>query len=192
MADVKVKTWIALFRGINVGGKHRLPMTSLVALIEALGGTRVKTCIQSGNAVFSCANTTAAALSRRIEGSVLAKHGFAPRVLVLTREELERAVSANPFPQAVSAPTSLHLAFLADRPENPDFARLNALKCRGEAYALEGKLFFLHTPGGFGQSKLAAGYEKLLGVAATARNWNTVKKVLDLAKRPVNGQQVCP
>ena len=177
-----MNTWIALFRGINVGGNNPLPMKSLTALIEELGGTRVSTYIQSGNAVFRSAGD-AAALAKRIEAAVLKKHGFAPRVLLLTLKELAKAAGANPFPQAEAAPTSLHLAFLAERPKQPDLAGLNAIKLDAETFVLDGKIFYLFAPAGIGKSKLAARFEKLLGVTATARNWNTVVKLLDMAKQ---------
>ncbi|MBL0121785.1 MAG: DUF1697 domain-containing protein [Betaproteobacteria bacterium] len=174
--------WIALFRGINVGGNNMLPMKALTALIEGLGGTQVKTYIQSGNAVFGGGGPDAVILSKRIEAAVLNNHGFSPRVMLLTRKELERAAIANPFREAEAEPKTLHIAFLAEAPTQPDLAGMDALKREGEAYALDGKVFYLHTPGGLGQSKLAERYEKLLGVPATARNWNTVMKLRELAK----------
>lgn len=178
-----MNTWIALFRGINVGGNRILPMKALAALLEELGGTRIQTYIQSGNAVFRGAGTDAAGLSARIEAAVLKQHGFATRVLLLNRDEFETAASANPFPRAVAEPKTLHLAFLAARPKQPDLAALNAIKRNNEEFVLEGKVFYLHAPDGIGQSKLAERYEKLLGVTATARNWNTVMKVLEMAKQ---------
>ena len=174
------KTWIALFRGINVGGNNPLPMKALALLIEELGGTQVKTYIQSGNVIFQAAGSNAA-WSARIENAVSRQFGFAPRVLLLSRNELEKAATANPFPQAIAEPRTLHLAFLAERPTRPDIAGLNAIKRGAEAFVLDGKVFYLHAPAGIGQSTLAARYEKLLGVPATARNWNTVVKVLELA-----------
>lgn len=178
-----MNTWIALFRGINVGGNRILPMKSLAALIEELGGSQVQTYIQSGNAVFQSAESDLEKLAGRIESAVLKQHGFAPRVLLLSRKALDKAASANPFPQAAAEPTSLHLAFLAQRPKQPDLAGLNAIKRSNEEFVLDGKVFYLFAPDGIGQSKLAARYEKLLGVPATARNWKTVIKVLELAQQ---------
>lgn len=174
--------WIALFRGINVGGNNMLPMKELVALIEGLGGARVKTYIQSGNVVFGGGGSDGATLSKRIAAAVLKHHGFSPRVMLLTRKELERAAIANPFREAEAEAKTLHIAFLTEPSTQPDLAGMDALKREGEAYALDGKVFYLHTPAGFGQSKLAERYEKLLGVTATARNWNTVMKLREMAK----------
>lgn len=173
--------WIAFFRGINVGGNHILPMKSLASLIEGVGANGVKTYIQSGNAVFAHAERDASTLAKRIEAAVLKAHGFTPNVLLLTLKELTSAANANPFPHAATAPTSLHLAFLASVPAKANWEGLNAIKLANEAYQVKGKVFYLHAPDGIGQSKLAARYEKLLGVAATARNWNTVVKLIEIA-----------
>jgi uncharacterized protein (DUF1697 family) len=182
LTRTNVRFWIALFRGINVGGNNMLPMKELAALIEALGGTRVRTYIQSGNVVFGGCGTDAAELTSRIEAAVLKKHGFTPRVLLLMHTQLERAAIANPFRDAEAGPKTLHVAFLAERPKNPDLAGLDAIRQDSEKYALDGKVFYLNTPGGFGKSRLAERYEKLLGVTATARNWNTVMKLREMAK----------
>ena len=178
-----MKTWIALFRGINVGGNKMLPMKQLTALLEKAGCRDVKTYIQSGNAVFRNPMSDASRMAARIRAAVSAGHGFEPRVLMLDRNELQRAISANPFPQATADPKSLHLFFLAEKPKSPDIEALNGIKARGEAFALEDKIFYLYTPEGFGTSKLAERAERYLGVDATARNWRTVTAVLELAKR---------
>ena len=98
--------------------------------------------------------------------------------------ELAQAIAANPFPAAAAEPKSLHLYFLA-QPPAADLVALNALKASGEAFAIVDKVFYLHTPNGFGRSKLAAGAEKRLGVQITARNWRTANKVLELAQELV-------
>jgi uncharacterized protein (DUF1697 family) len=177
-----MKTWIALFRGINVGGTGILPMKTLAALLGGLGFAQVTTYIQSGNAVFLSAESNADKLAKRIERAVLAKCGFQPRVLVLSASDLERAVKANPFPQAEAQPASLHLMFLAESPANPDLAAMKKAKTQTEDFALHGKVFYLLTPDGAGKSKLAARAESWLGVAATARNWRTVSKLIEMAK----------
>ncbi len=177
-----MNNWIALFRGINVGGNNMLPMKVLAALLEGLRCTEVRTYIQSGNAVFQSAEPDSAKLAKRIEDAVSKKCGFVPRVLLLSRKELEKAAKANPFPQADAAPKSLHLAFLAEKPKDPNISGMNAIKHETEEFVLAGKVCYLYTPVGFGVSKLAERYERLLGVAATARNWNTVTKLLEMAK----------
>jgi uncharacterized protein (DUF1697 family) len=111
---------------------------------------------------------------------VLKDHGFEPRVLVLTRGDIEKAAAANPFPEAADNPKTLHLFFLADTPKKVDLTGLETLKAKRERFALKGRVFYLHTPDGFGTSKLAERAERLLGVAATARNWRTVTTLVDM------------
>jgi uncharacterized protein (DUF1697 family) len=176
-----MKTWIALFRAINVAGANRLPMADLVALLESEGCTEVRTYIQSGNAVFRAAGGSANALARRIGGAVRARCGFEPKVLVLGAAELADAVSGNPFPAAVERPATLHLFFLAGPASGADLPSLERVRTGREAFALRDTVFYLHTPDGAGNSKLARSAERHLKVEATARNWNTVTKLLRMA-----------
>lgn len=171
---------IALFRGINVGGRNNLPMKSLAALLEGLGAVDVRTYIQSGNAVFRWPKRSATGLAKAVGQHVLAQHGFEPTVRLLSVEEL-RAVAANPgFPTEDGK--ALHVWFLEGPPPAPNLARLEALRAPSERFRLSGPAFFLHAPEGVGRSKLAAAVEQALGVPATARNWNTVTKLLELAE----------
>ena len=102
-----MKTWIALFRGVNMVGRHRLPMKGLVALLEGLGARDVKTYHQSGNAVFRHRGKVAASLARRISTAIGKSYGFEPLVMLLEVEQLARIIADNPFPDAESEPGSL-------------------------------------------------------------------------------------
>lgn len=178
----RLQTYIAFFRGINVGGRHALPMKELKAVLEGQGCVDVRTYIQSGNAVLRSAVPDAGRLAARVAAAVSATHGFAPAVLVLTQPELERAVAGNPFPKAAAAdPRRLHLFFLAAAPKPPDLESLETIRARSERFALKGQVFYLYTPDGFGTSRLAGRAERLLGVEATARNWRTVTTLLEMA-----------
>lgn len=178
-------TYIALLRGINIIGRNSLPMAELRGLFEANGCRDVRTYIQSGNVIFRRPTGDTARLAARVTGAVAAKRGFEPRVLVVTEQELRRAAKANPFPEADANPRSLHLFFLAARPPRPDITALEALRTATERFALRGKVFYLHTPDGFGRSKLADRAERLLGVDATARNWRTVTTLVEMAREPL-------
>ena len=178
-----MKTYIALFRGINVGGTNVLPMKDLVALLENIGSQNVKTYIQSGNAVFQNKEENASLLSNKIRATLNESHGFEPQVLLLTPEEIESAIESNPFPEAESEPKTLHVHFLASMPKNPDLGALESIKSDRERFALKDRVFYLHAPDGIGRSKLAANTEKLLGVAITGRNWRTVCKVMTMLKQ---------
>jgi uncharacterized protein (DUF1697 family) len=174
-------TYIALLRGINVGGKNSLPMKELVAILEDLGARNIKTYIQSGNAAFQSSKENVANLSERIGTEINKRSGFQPHVLILGLSEIEKAITGNPFPEAEAEPISLHLGFLACTPENPDLQKLADLKKESEHFLLQGNVFYLHAPEGVGQSKLAANIEKLLGVPMTDRNWKSVCKIREMA-----------
>jgi len=177
-----MKRYIALLRGINVGGNRMLPMKELKALLEKAGCVDVRTYIQSGNVVFRSSVSDAARLARRLSAAISASCGFEPRVLVLTCGEVESAAADNPFPEGTLIPASLHLFFLAETPRKPDVKALETLRTGSERFVLKGRVLYLHTPDGFGISKLAARAEKLLGVEATARNWRTVTTLLEMTR----------
>lgn len=178
-----MKTYIALFRGINVGGRNRLPMVELVEMLDGLGLENIKTYIQSGNVVFQTDAINPLELVGKISAAIDASHGFTPQVILLELDQLEKAISLNPFPDAEADPKTLHLYFLEIEPLNPDLETLNNIKLKNERFILEGKVFCLHAPDGIGRSKLAARAEAALGVAATARNWRSVGKILAMAEQ---------
>jgi uncharacterized protein (DUF1697 family) len=159
-----------------------MPMADLKALLEKQGFESVRTYIQSGNVVLASRKGTAQSLTKEIAACVSKKFGFEAKLVVLSVEDLRQAAEANPFPQAEAVPTSLHLFFLATLTKSPDFERMNELKAKSEAFVLEDKVFYMHAPDGFGVSKLAPRVERLLGVDATARNWRTVTKMLEIAE----------
>lgn len=176
-----MSTWVALFRGINVGGNNMLPMKDLATVLGALGLEDVRTYIQSGNVVFSAAGT-ATSLVGRIGAAVERRFGFQPQLLLLGAAELARALAANPFPEAAAQPQLLHLWFLAGRADKGAEGALAALASGGERFVLRGKVLYLHAPKGIGSSKLAARAERALGVRATARNWRTCSTLLSMAR----------
>lgn len=170
--------WIVLLRGINVGGRNPLPMAELRGLLEELGCEDVRTSIQSGNAVVRTGRTDPTALARELREGIETEHGFVPQVLVLTRKELETAILGNPFPSDDGK--ALHVYFLESPPEDPDLETLRSLETDTEAFELGTTVFYLYAPDGIGRSKLAARVERCLGVPATARNWNTVRKLAEI------------
>ena len=176
-----MQTSVVLLRGINVGGKNKLPMKDLTAILEELGFEAVQTYIQSGNAVVQSRHKPPAKMSSEIAASIEKAHGFAPSVLILTRKELESAMEANPFPKATKDPKSLHLFLLSKKPKKPDLEKINSTKAASERFELTDRVFYLHAPDGIARSKLAANVEKYLGVPTTARNWNSITKIAALA-----------
>ena len=175
---------VVLFRGLNVGRANRLTMAVLRETLASEGCRDVRTYLQSGNAVVRAPDGEASgALAERLGAAVSQRTGGAVAAHVLTVPELRRIVEGNPFPEATSAPRSLHLLFLAGPPAANASVRLGEVAADGESFALGDGVVYLHAPQGVGRSKLAAGAERRVGVPATARNWRTVTAVLDLAER---------
>jgi len=172
---------VALFRGINVGGKHILPMQDLRDLLAELGCEDVRTYIQSGNAVFSSSDDRIS-LSAKITSSIEERFGFAPQVLLLTVERFAAISSANPYPEVEATPKVLHVWFLTEKAGNPDIDAMNLIKAENERFTLTDDALYLHAPDGIGRSRLAGKVDRHLGVSTTARNWRTVRKLLDLGK----------
>lgn len=159
-----------------MGGHNILPMKELVAMLAQIGCEKVRTYIQSGNAIFLTREGDRREIARKITQNISARYGFAPKVLLLTPAELQRAVADNPFKEGEGK--TVHFFFLDLPPADPDLDRLAALRSKSEQYELRGTIFYLFTPEGVGRSKLAAKVEQCLGVPVTGRNWNTVRKLL--------------
>lgn len=176
-----MNTYIALLRGINVGGNNKLPMRELVLLLDGLGLQNVKTYIQSGNIVFQSEHSDPTQLSQAITGAISQGHGFAPYTLILDSRALKAAMAANPFPEGEAEPKSLHLFFMDARPKTFDTGALDRLKAANERYQLIDQVFYLHAPDGIGRSKLAENAGKGWGVNITARNWRTVSEIMAIA-----------
>jgi uncharacterized protein (DUF1697 family) len=172
------KPYVALLRGINIGGRHKLPMQALREILEAAGCEKVATYSQSGNVVFLKRADDPSVLAGAISESVKRYYGFAPKVLLLEAGRFREALANNPFD--VDEGKNLHLFFLSTLPDAPDMETMEALKADSEAFKLDGRVFYFHTPEGVGHSKLAAKVEKCLGVPATGRSWNTVLKIAQM------------
>lgn len=172
--------FIALFRGINVGGNHKLPMKELADRLSEAGLTDVKTYIASGNVVFR-AKAKVPALATKIEAIVEEGFGFRPAVLVLTPEKLDAIIAANPFKDAPEQGKAQHVFFLQAPAASIDRALLDGLKQGREAYALTDDAFYLYAPDGIGQSKLAEKIDRAVKATKTARNLNTVMQLQTMA-----------
>jgi uncharacterized protein (DUF1697 family) len=174
-------TCIAFFRGINLGGRNKLPMKDLVELFDQLGVHGARTTGQSGNVAFRCTRPQRPEIGRRVTAAIQRQYGFEPKVIVLTVQELEHAVAANPFMDARRDPLHLHLWFLEELPAEPDLARIESLKSGSERFKLDRKVFYLHAPDGLEASRIPDALEAALGVDAIERNWQTVTRTLELA-----------
>jgi uncharacterized protein (DUF1697 family) len=175
-------TWIALLRGVNVGGRNVLPMKRLRELLGDLGFTDVATYIQSGNCVLRSEAADATRIESRISDGIAAEFGFRPSVFVLTLDELDAAIAGNPFAGRAADPRLVHVFFLAEAVDALDEPAMRTLAERDDDFALAGRVLYLFTPGGFGRSKLAERLERFLPVDMTARNLRTAVKIAELAR----------
>jgi uncharacterized protein (DUF1697 family) len=175
---------IALLRGVNVGGNNKVLMAHLRELIGELGYEDVRTHLQSGNAVFTAAGTPPEQAAREIESQLARALGLGVRVLVRTTEELEQVVSANPLPEAAAAePSRLLVTFLSAPPDPARLRELDPVDFEPDLFGFGEREIYVWCPEGVRTIKLSyAFFEKRFGVVATARNWNTVTKLLELAR----------
>lgn len=164
-----------------MGGRNILPMKELVVLLEDMSCVNIRTYIQSGNVVFQRKRKIEHKDKVEIGKRVLEKKGFEPRVLLLSEAALHSAVDNNPF--ATSNGKALHFFFLEKPSKRPKIEQLTSMQVKSEAFNLCGKVFYLYAPDGVGRSKLAANVEKALGVPVTARNWNTVSKLVSMVEQ---------
>jgi uncharacterized protein (DUF1697 family) len=175
-------TYVALIRGVNVGGSTPLPMAGLRATLASLGLAGPATYLQSGNAVFGSQSRDASRLAAAIEQQIAAELGASVSVVLRTPGELRTIVGGNPFPEAAADPARLHVVFLAAVPERDALATLDPDRSPPDEFRARGSEIYVRYPNGSGRSKLTLDYfERRLGVRATARNWNTVTKLLELA-----------
>ncbi len=171
--------YIILFRG--VGGATQLPTKPLREQLTAAGFKNVATYINSGNAVLKSSLAREKVVAR-IAKICKAEFGFNKAIYAISLEEWADLIAKNPFPEAVEVGKFLHAAVLEAAPKKSDVESVRALAKEGELIAVVGKVAYLHTPHGFGTSKLAEKFDKGIGVPNTARNWNSVLKLRELAE----------
>jgi len=176
------ETFVALLRGINVGGKNKLPMQDLAALCTELGCTDVRTYIQSGNVVFTAPASWATCFAADLQQAIAAEFSLRVPVVLRSTAQLGRIAAGNPFVERGIDPTLLHVAFLADAPGRAAAAALDPQRSPGDAFTVAGQEVFLHLPNGVARSKLTnAWFDGALATTSTIRNWRTVLALLELA-----------
>jgi uncharacterized protein (DUF1697 family) len=175
-------TWIVLLRGVNVGGANRLTMADLRELVTTLGHTGVSTYIQSGNIVMTSARLDRATLATEICDGIESTFGPKVSAVLRTPEELRAALAANPFSAEADGGTRVLITFLSDAPAPDDIARLEPQRFLPDRFELLGSELYNFYPNGAGRSKMTLDYfEKRLRVRGTARNLNTVVKLIELS-----------
>jgi uncharacterized protein (DUF1697 family) len=179
-----MQVWVALLRGVNVGGKGKLPMTEFRALLEQLGCSAVKTYIQSGNAVFAAPKQDWLRFAAVLEARILEGFGVKTRVLLRSAGELRETMEQCPFVgRADFSPTKLQVTFLERNPEESTVRQVLEMSAPFEEVQILGRVMYGYFANGVGQSKLPfAKVERALGMANTARNWNSVGKLREMAE----------
>ncbi len=187
---------VALLRGINVGGRNKVPMADLREVVTALGHTGVTTYIQSGNVLFSTADTDTAKLAAVLESAIEDRFGLWSSVVVLSRNELAEVLAANPY-QDEPNPRLVHVVFRNAEPPQDVLDRIeaaaSAAAAKGSRDTIQsaGRALYIHTPDGFGKSELAQNLFRIMtpppkqkkqALAATARNLATATRLLSLCE----------
>ena len=173
---------IAFLRGINVGGKNRLPMKDLVAMFAEAGCDNVRSYIQSGNVLFTASPSLATGIPVLITAQITERFGFRVPVMVRTAEQLRGVLLNNPFRAMGAAEETLHVLFLADQLDPRAVEELDPDRSPPDAFRVQGREVYLCLPRGVADTKLTNAYfDAKLGTVSTGRNWRTVTKLLELA-----------
>jgi len=177
---MKPTVYLILFRG--VGGKTQLPTKALRERLTEAGFENAATYINSGNAIVrgrlkrDKVIATIASLCRR-------HFDFNKAIFAPTLAEWDQMIARNPFAKAAAtAPTTVHAALLTESPMSEHIERIRAFAVDGEELEIVGNVAYLHTPQGFGKSKMAVSFDKSIGVINTARNWNTMLKLAEIGR----------
>ena len=174
--------FIAMLRGINVGGSHIVSMADLRALLTGLGLRKVQTHLQSGNAVFESDERDRVRLSGKIAQALERKFSFRVDTLLRTRAELAAVIANNPFARSKGIePAKLVVHFLPNPMGKTERDEIAQLKAGREQIRFGDCELYIYFPDGQGRSKLPVALDRILKKTTTARNWNTVTKLVELA-----------
>jgi uncharacterized protein (DUF1697 family) len=175
------ETYLALLRGINVGGKNKLPMKDLAGMFAAAGCADVRTYIQSGNVLLKATPTLAAKLPATIAAGIAEQFGYQTPVVLRTAKELAGIVAGNPFLGPGADEDALHVMFLTSVPTPDLISSLDPGRSPLDAFVVKGREVYLQLPNGVARSRLTNAYfDAKLKTTSTGRNWRTVNKLLEL------------
>ncbi len=175
---------IALLRGINVGGRNRLPMADLRSIAAKLGFADAATYLQSGNLVLPDVARDSAEVAAALTAEIRSDFGLEVPVIIRNAQEWARVIAANPFPEATADGTKLHVVFLTG-PATDAVRQFDGERYEPEELAVTDAEVYLSLPDGIGRSKLAGALGKVDNASSgTIRNWNTVLALSDLSGVP--------
>jgi len=180
--------YIALLRGINVAGHHKIKMAELKQLFVDLSYTNVITYIQSGNVIFQTKKLNSSKIENDIIKAIKAKFGYDLKVLVITKKELKTTFVSNPFlKKGTIDSTKLGITFLRNTPTLENIPQISALVSNSEdEFKIIEKTIYLHLPTGSAKTKLTNNlFERKLKTDATTRNWKTITKLVELSSQKI-------
>ncbi len=174
--------WVVLLRGVNVGGHNKVPMAELRAGLEAAGCEAVATYIASGNVALRAGSSDPAAVARLVQSVIADLFDLNIAVMVRSPAQLQAAVDANPFPDRTGEPKNLYCAFTSEPVTDGQLDDFDHDRYAPDQLATGAGELYAYYPDGMSRSKLnSAAVDKAAGGPTTARNWNTLTKLLELA-----------
>ena len=175
-----MKTYIALLKGINVGGHKKVPMAELRDLLAKSGFQNVQTYIQSGNVVFQTHDKSIQKIEETIEKAIIDYFGFEVSVIVKTNPDLQLIFDSCPFENAKKEKS--YFIMLNKVPERNLIERADKIFYDDEEIIIKNNCLYFYCSKGYGQSKFNMNtYERKLNVIGTSRNYNTMVKLLSLS-----------
>lgn len=176
---------ISMLRGVNLGPHNRIKMDALRSMYGSLNLEDPRTYVQSGNVIFRTKERSSAKLAKKIQDAIEKTFDCRPEVVLRTTEELRNAIAASPFAGRRNLnPSNILVTFLTQEPPAEAHDKLAALKSHPEEIHLKGRELYIYFPNGIGKSKLPwSQVEKIVKVTGTARNWNSVNAMLELAEK---------
>jgi uncharacterized protein (DUF1697 family) len=175
---------VAMLRGVNLGAHNRIKMDALRDLCGSLDLLDVQTYVQSGNIVFRTKERNLSALAKKIRSGIEKKFGFNPEIILRSTSDLRNVIAKNPFAEMKDIePGKLLVDFLSSEPSTDACKSVRAIKTDPEKLHIDGREMYIYFPNGAGRSKLSwPALEKILKTPGTARNWNSVTKLLAMAE----------
>jgi uncharacterized protein (DUF1697 family) len=180
-----MQTFISILRGINVSGQKKILMAELKAIYESLKLKDIITYIQSGNVIFKSEKSLSdLEFAAKIEKAIYKKYGFEVPVIIRNKDEIQKIISINPFLKEKNMEEKrLYVTFLSEIPAKKNIESIKSFDFSPDQFLIIGKEVYLCVSNGYGETKLSNNFfEKKLKVNATTRNWNTVRKLLELAE----------
>ena len=181
-----MQTFITFLRGVNMTGHNSIRMNDLSALYKDMGFNDAETYIQSGNVIFSSSGQEPInQISQKIEMAIFKRFNYKVPLMVRTIAEVKALDSCNPFLSMENFdPSKMAVMFLHEECSMVQLQKAEHIDYPPDKFKISGSEIFIYCPNGFGKTKLYTNFfEKKMGVTGTARNWNTITTILNIAEK---------